>query len=47
MRIPLCTRLTALAWCLLMAPVGQAGDTQAIEDACRQADCTGLTEFEP
>jgi len=37
MRIPLCTRLTALAWCLLMAPVGQAADTQAIEDACRQA----------
>jgi hypothetical protein len=37
MKIPLCPRLAALAWCLLVAPVTQAADPQAIEDACRQA----------
>ncbi len=37
MRTPLRIRLAPLAWCLLMAPATQAADTQAIEDACRQA----------
>jgi hypothetical protein len=37
MRTPFCARLAALAWCLFMAPVARADDTQAIEDACRQA----------
>jgi hypothetical protein len=36
MRIPLCTRLAALAWCLLVAPATQAADARAMEDACRK-----------
>lgn len=36
MRIPLPTRLATLTWCLLMAPVTHATDTQAIEDTCRK-----------
>ncbi len=36
MTISLCTRLAALTWCLLMASVSHAADTQAVEDACRQ-----------
>jgi hypothetical protein len=37
MRIPLCSRLAALSWCLFLAPATRAANTQAIEDACRQA----------
>jgi hypothetical protein len=36
MRTPFPTRLAALTWCLLMAPVTHAADTQAIEDTCRK-----------
>jgi hypothetical protein len=47
MRIPLCTRLAVLTWCLLGAPAAHAADTQAMEDACRRAaTADGVTRTE-